>query len=191
MDAIYLTSLGTLAGATCSLLAVFITSRAQAATQRVSNLFQLELAREKSSAELASKSAETTVAHLATAHKLLSQIAREFSITGFNIMWTASMSVDEFNAKYMALCEKTDELRMIVAFYAPEASEICEKIYGQMGMFRGSFTNVLYLSHAGEKVDHNTSCFQKAHEVAMEIGEKVVFAKNRLRDSFELRCAAA
>jgi len=191
MDAIYLTTLGTLAGAACSLLAVFITSKTQIANQQVGNRFQLELAREKSSFELASKSAETAAAHLATAHKLLSQIAREFSVTGFNIMWTASMSVDEFNAKYMALCEKADELRMIVDFYAPDAAEICEKIYNHMSAFRGSFTNVLYLFHAGEKVDSNLSCFQKAHDVAMEIDEKAAFAKNRLRDSFKLRCAAA
>lgn len=98
------------------------------------------------------------------------------------------MSVDDFNEKYMELCEKADELRMIVDFHAPEASEVCDKIYGQMNMFWGNFGNVLHLTATGEKVDHNTSCFQKAHEASREIGEKAFLAKNRLRKCFESYC---
>jgi hypothetical protein len=189
MESIYLTPIVALAGAVSTLLAVAIASRTQIANQRLSNEFQLGLSREKSRIDRLSKSSDAVTAHLASAHKLLSQISREFSITGLNVMWTASMPVDEFNSKYMSLCEKADELRMIVNFYAPDALGICEEIYGQMGIFRGNFANVLYLTESGKKVDHNTSCFQKAHEAAIEIGEKAAFAKNRLRDCFELHCA--
>ncbi len=134
------------------------------------------------------KSNENAATQLAIAHKLLSHIAREFSMTGLNIMWTASMSVNDFNAKYMSLCEKSDELRMIVDFHAPEASEVCGKIDGQMSMFWGNFGNVLHLTAAGKKVDHNTPCFQEAHEAAQKIGEKAVFAKSRLQQRFKLHC---
>jgi hypothetical protein len=89
----------------------------------------------------------------------------------------------------MALCEKADELLMIVDFHAPEASEVCRQIYGQMNMFWGSFGNVLHLTAAGEKVDHHTHCFRQAHDAAREIGEKSVSAKSALRLSFESHCA--
>ncbi len=190
MEPIYLTAFVGLAGAISTLLGVSITSRTQITNQQINNQFQLALAQEKARNDSQTKSNETAAAQLAIAHKLLSHIAREFSVTGLNIMWTASMSVDDFNAKYMALCEKADELRMIVDFHAPEASEVCDKIYGQMNMFWGNFGNVLHLTATGKKIDHNTSCFQQAHEAAREIGEKAVLAKNRLRQCFESYCVA-
>ncbi len=112
-------------------------------------------------------------------------------MTGLNIMWTATMSVDDFNSKYLALCEKADELMMIVDFHAPEASEVCRVIYGQMNIFWGSFKNVLYLTGAGKPVDHDTPCFGKAHDAAREISEKTVFAKSFLRRSYQTLCVAS
>ncbi|MCK4131784.1 hypothetical protein QN078_05155 [Ralstonia nicotianae] len=188
MESLYLTAFVGLAGAISALLGVSITSRTQITNQKVNNQFQLALAREKARNDLQTKSNETAAAQLAIAHKLLSHIAREFSVTGLNIMWTASMSVDDFNEKYMTLCEKADELRMIVDFYVPEASEVCGKINGQMSIFLGNFGNVLYLTAAGKKVDYKTSCFQQAHEAAREIEEKAVLAKNRLSQCFKSYC---
>lgn len=190
MEPIYLTAFVGLVGAVSTLLGVSITSRTQANNQKINNELQVTLAKEKARGELLTMSSEVAATQLAIAHKHLSFIAREFSITGLNIMWTASMSVEHFNAKYMSLCEKADELRMIVDFHAPEASEVCEKIYGQMNIFWGSFQNVLHLTAAGKKVDHTTSCFQQAHEAAREIGEKAGFAKSRLQDCFQSRYAA-
>ncbi|MHA6830271.1 hypothetical protein [Ralstonia pseudosolanacearum] len=188
MDPIYLTAFAGLVGAISTLLGVAITSRTQITNQNVNNQFQLALVQEKAKNDLQTKSNEMAAAQLAIAHKLLSHIAREFSVTGLNIMWTASMSVDDFNEKYMALCEKADELRMIIDFHAPEASEVCDKIYGQMNIFWGNFGNVLYLTATGKKVDHKTSCFQQAHEAAREIGEKTFLAKNRLKLCFKSYC---
>ncbi|MGF6642430.1 hypothetical protein [Paraburkholderia sp. GAS82] len=191
MEPIYLTALVGLAGAVSTFFGVSITSRTQIANQKINNQFQLALAQEKARSELLAKAKETGAAQLATAHKLLSHISREFSVTGLNIMWTASMSVDDFNAKYMSLCERADELLMIVDFHAPEASEICRKIYGEMNMFWGNFGNVLHLTAAGTKVDHNTPCFRLAHDAAREIGEKSVFAQSNLRRNFESHYAAS
>lgn len=188
MDPIYLTGIVGFAGALSTLLGVSITSRTQVANQRINNEFQLALAQEKARNDQLAKFSDTAAAQLATAHKLLSHIGREFSVTGLNIMWTATMSVEDFNAKYMALCEKADELLMIVDFHAPEASERCREIYGQMNMYWGNFGNVLHLTAAGKKVDHNTHCFRQAHDAAREIGEKSVFAKSTLRRSYESRC---
>lgn len=128
---------------------------------------------------------EAAGSQLAHAHKLLSYLGREFSVTGLNIMWTATMSVDAFNAKYMALCEKADELLMIVDFHAPEASDACREIYGQMSMFRGNFGNVLHLTASGKTVDSNTHCFNEAHKAAMILGQKVGFAKSLVRQAYQ------
>ncbi|WP_412023479.1 hypothetical protein [Burkholderia cepacia] len=185
MEPIYLTAFAGVAGAILALVGVFITSRTQTINLDINNQFQLALAKEKSRIDLLTKSNEAAAIQLATAHKLLSHIARELSITGLNIMWSTSMSVDEFNGKYFSLCEKADEIRMIVDFHAPEASEACGEMYGQMNIFWGNFRQVLHLTEMSEKVDHNTPCFQKAHEAAMEIGKKAAFAKSRLRQSVE------
>lgn len=191
MDPIYLTGIVGLAGALSTLLGVAITSHTQVANQTINNEFQLALAQQKAQDDHLAKFSETAAAQLAIAHKLLSYIGREFSVTGLNIMWTKTMSVDDFNAKYMALCEKADELLMVVDFHAPEASERCREIYGQMNLFWGNFGNVLYLTAAGKKVDHDTDCFRQAHDAAREIGEKSVFAKSILRRTFESHFVAA
>lgn len=190
MESIYLTAFVGLAGAICTLLGVFIASRTQIANQRMNSDFQLALAQEKARNDQWTKSNEIAAAQLAAAHKLVNHIAREFSITGFDIMWTASMSVDDFNAKYMSLCEKADELRMIVDFHAPEASEVCTNIYGEMNMFWGSFKNVLHMTANEKKVDHNTPSFRDAHEAAKKIGQKAAVATRQLQQSFKLHCAA-
>ncbi|QGZ55083.1 hypothetical protein [Paraburkholderia acidiphila] len=190
MEPIYLTAFVGFAGAVSTLLGVSITSRTQIANQKINNHFQIELTRGKARHDALTAANESAAAQLAIAHKLLSYIGREFSVTGLNIMWTATMSVDDFNAKYMTLCEKADELLMIVDFHAPEASEVCREIYGQMNMFWGSFGNVLHLTASGKTVDHNTHCFRQAHNAARVIGEKSVFAKSSLRRSHESRCIA-
>ncbi|CAE6872407.1 hypothetical protein R70211_01357 [Paraburkholderia domus] len=105
-------------------------------------------------------------------------------------MREAAISKSEFDIKYKGLCEKVDELRMIVDFYATDATSICDEIYGKMNIFWGNFSNVLYLTENGKEVDHRDSCFQKAHEAAMEIGKKVELAKSRLRNSFRSHLAA-
>lgn len=190
MEPIYLTAFVGLVGAVSTILGVSITSRTQIANQKINSHFQIELVGEKARHDARKAANETAAAQLAIAHKLLSYIGREFSVTGLNIMWTATMSVDDFNAKYMTLCEKADELLMIVDFHAPEAAEVCRQIYGRMNMFWGNFGNVLHLTASGKIVDHNTHCFREAHDAAREIGEKSVFAKSTLRRCYESRCVA-
>lgn len=185
MEPSYLTAFVGLTGSITTILGVFITSRTQIANQSFINRFQLELAREKSQHDAWRAANEAATSQLANAHKLLSFLGREFSVTGLNIMWTATMSVENFNAKYMALCEKADELLMIVDFHAPEASDACRDIYGQMSMFWGNFGNVLHLTASGKKVDSDTHCFKEAHKAATALGQKVGLAKSLVRQAYQ------
>ncbi|WP_261939510.1 hypothetical protein [Pandoraea sp. NE5] len=190
MDPIYVTAFAGLVGAISTCICVAITARTQTRNQHFSNQFQLTLAQEKTRSDLMVKSRETAAIQLSIAHRLLSHIEREFSVTGFNIVWTASMSVDDFNIKYMALCERFDELQMIVDFYTPDASAVCEKLYGEMNMFWGNVQNVLYLTAEGREVDHKTSCLQKAHDAAIEIGRHAASVKHLLQQSFKATSAS-
>lgn len=185
MNSTYMTALVALAGAVSTLLGVLITSRTQVANQRLNNEFQIELAREKARSDAWAVASQSAAAQLAIAHKNLSQIAREFSLTGLDIMWTASMPVAEFNAKYLSLCEKADELLMIVDFHAPDASAAAREVYGQMNMFWGSFKNILYQTEKGKTPGELSSQLGAAHNAAKLIGEKAVFAKARLSETFQ------
>jgi len=184
MNSAYLTLLVALAGAVSTLLGVLITSRTQIANQKINNEFQVALAREKVKSDASVAASQTAAAQLAIAHKYLSQIAREFSLTGLDIMWTASMPVAEFNIKYLALCEKADELLMIVDFHAPEAATASREVYGQMNMFWGSFKNILYQTEKGKRPHELSSQLGAAHDAAKLIGEKAVFAKTSLAETF-------
>lgn len=190
MNNTYITVLVALAGAVSTLLGVLITSRTQIANQRLNNEFQIKLAREKARHDVKVATSESAAAQLSIAHKNLSQIAREFSLTGLDIMWTASMPVAEFNAKYLSLCEKADDLLMIVDFLAPEASTAAHEVYRQMNMFWGSFKNILYQSEKGKTPDQLSPQLQDAHKAAKLIGEKAIFAKNRLSQTFQGQFAA-
>ncbi len=185
MNNTYITVLVALAGAVSTLLGVLITSRTQIANQRLNNAFQVELAREKARNDAWAAAGQSAAAQLAIAHKNLSQIAREFSLTGLDIMWTASMPVAEFNAKYLSLCEKADELLMIVDFHAPEASAAAREVYGQMNMFWGSFKNILYQTEKGKTPNELSSQLGGAHDAAKLIGAKAIFAKACLSEAFQ------
>ncbi|MFL6643641.1 MAG: hypothetical protein ACJ8GM_04880 [Paraburkholderia fungorum] len=185
MNNTYMTVLVALAGAFSTLLGVLITTRTQIANQKLNNEFQVELAREKARSDAGAAASQSAVVQLAIAHKNLSQIAREFSLTGLDIMWTASMPVAEFNTKYLSLCEKADELLMIVDFHAPDASAAAREVYGQMNMFWGSFKNILYQTEQGKTPSQLSSQLGAAHDAAKLIGEKAVFAKARLSETFQ------
>ncbi|WP_321902434.1 hypothetical protein [Paraburkholderia tropica] len=184
-----MTTIVALIGTASTLLAVIITSRTQVRNQRENNLFQFDLAKEKSKSDFSSKLYDSASVQLITAHKLLSHIGREFSITEIVIMRRSAILKSEFDEKYKLLCEKVDELRMIADFYAPESAPTCEEIYRQMSSFWGNFSTVLHLTEEGRAVDHRDDCFQKAHEAAMEIGKKVEFAKYCIKDSFRSHLA--
>lgn len=184
MNNTYMTALVAFAGAVSTLLGVLITSRTQIANQKLNNEFQVDLATVKARNDAWAAANQSAATQLGIAHKNLSQIAREFSLTGLDIMWTASMPVTEFNAKYLSLCEKADELLMIVDFHAPDASTAAREVYGQMNMFWGSFKNILYQTEKGKTPSQLSSQLGASHNAAKLIGEKAVFAKTRLSETF-------
>lgn len=185
MIAPYITALAALLGSIPALLGVLITARTQTANQKLNNQTQAKLAQDKARNDALTAQRETTLSNLAVAHKILSQIAREFSVTGLDIMWTASMPVDEFNKKYLLLCEKADELLMIVDFHAQAASEVAHELYGQMNMFWGNFKNLLYQTEKGKTPNELQHVLSQTHEAARQIGDRARVAKYRLSDVFK------
>jgi hypothetical protein len=182
MDAPLNTLLTSLVAGASALLGVALNSSMQLRTQRTNQQFQSALEAEKRKSEIREKEKALALERLAKAHRLLSTIGREFSLTNLTIIWRAEMKDSEYDQRYLAYCEEVDELRVIAGLFETTISEDVEKLYGQMNIFWGNFMNVLRLTSIGEKVDHNTSCFQIAHETASDIGGLVGAIKSRLTE---------
>ncbi|WP_186136733.1 hypothetical protein [Burkholderia gladioli] len=180
MQPIYLTSFVGLAGTVTTLLGVLVANRTQLKNQRLNNQVQIELAREKTNSELTEKSRDATNFQLANAHKIISKINRELSLTGLNITQVASISIHDFNDKYMKLCENADDLMMIVDFYAPDASEDCRALSGQMSMFWGHYQAFLYRATSGDITSGAAHNIEETRKAAIKISEKSMQAKNNI-----------
>lgn len=172
-----------------ALLGVALNSSIQLRTLRSNQQFQLALETSKQELEASKRESdhrekETVLAleRLSKAHRLLSAIGREFSLTSLDIIWRAEMKDSEYDQRYLSICEEVDELRVIAGLYETSLSDDVEKLYGQMNIFWGEFKNVLRLTSLGENVDHRTSCFEKAHAAATEIGSKARTLKFELTE---------
>ncbi len=163
-----------------ALLGVALTAYVQLRNQRVTQRFELTSDAAKHERERADRAGAHAIQRLADAHKLLSKIAREFSVTNLDILWRSKMTDSEYDVRYLLACGEMDELRAFAGLYEPPLVEEIEKLNGQMNIFWGNFKNVLYLTSKGERVDHTTSCFTSAHAAANEIGAKVASVKDRL-----------
>ena len=168
--------------ASSALFGVALTSFVQSRTQRSNQQFQYALEREKRESERAEKERALALDRLATAHRQLSIIGREFSLTTLDIIWRADMKDLEYDQRYLSVCHEVDELRAIAGLYETSLTDDVEKIYGQMNIFWGNFKNVLRLTSLGEKVTPNISGLDKAHAAAREIGEKTTSIKRQLSE---------
>lgn len=90
------------------------------------------------------------------------------------------MTGSEYDLRYLQSCEEMDDLRAFAAIHEPSLEEDVEKLNSQMSYFWGNFKNVLYLSHKGERVDHNTSCFSDADAAAREAGSIAKLIKSQI-----------
>jgi hypothetical protein len=163
-----------------ALFGVALTSFVQSRTQRNNQQFQYALERERREREKAEKERALALDRLATAHRQLSVIGREFSLTTLDIIWRADMKDLEYDQRYLGVCQEVDELRAIADLYETSLAEDVEKIYGQMNIFWGNFKNVLRLTSLGEKVTPNISGLEQAHAAAREIGERTNSIKRQL-----------
>lgn len=165
-----------------ALLGVALNSSIQLRTLRSNQQFQLTLEASRRESDLREKEKTLALERLAKAHRLLSTIGREFSLTSLDIIWRAEMKDSEYDQRYLSVCDEVDELRVIADLYETSLSEDVEKLYGQMSIFWGNFKNVLRLTSLGEQVDHRTSCFEKAHAAAMDIGGQAHSLKFKLTE---------
>jgi hypothetical protein len=157
-----------------------LTSSFQSHTQRKNQQFQLILEREKRKNEKAEKERTLALDRLATAHRLLSIINREFSRATINIIGNADMKDLEYDQRYLRICQEVDELRVIACLYETLPIKDVEKIHDHMSDFWGNFRNVLRLNSLGEKVPQNISGLDNAYAAAREIKEKTTSLKHEL-----------
>ena len=157
-----------------------ITALAQWFTAKSNHSFLLrqDIATRKAAAERESLAAFQL--QTITAHKILSRIAREFSITTLDIVWNSQITDAEYDKRYVANCELTDELRAIVDLSVPSLSESVDNIYGQMNLFWGYFRQLLRLSRAGATYEAKQETLSKVQEAARELGTYAIHAKERL-----------
>lgn len=166
--------------ASAALFGVALTSFVQSRTQRSNQQFQYYLEIERREIEKREKERVAALDRLATAHRQLSIVGREFSLTTLDIIWRADMKDLEYDQRYLSVCQEVDELRAIAGLYEPSIAEDVEKIYSQMNIFWGNFKNVLRITSLGEKASPNISGFDKAHAAALEIGERTTSIKCQL-----------
>lgn len=165
-----------------ALFGVAVSSSVQLRTLRSNQQFQLALEASKRESDLREREKVLALERLAKAHWLLSAIGREFSLTSLDIIWRAEMKDSEYDQRYLSICEEVDELRVIAGLHEASLSDGVEELYAQMNIFWGNFKNVLHLTNLGEKVDHRSSCFEKAHAAATDIGSQVHALKFKLKE---------
>lgn len=180
MDALLVTLLTSIVTGASALLGVMLNSSLQLRTQQTNQQFQAALEAEKRKSETQERQKALALERLAKAHKLLSTIGREFSLTNFDILWRGDMKDSEYDQRYLSFCAEVDELRVIAGLFETTVSDEVEHLYGQMNIFWGNFMNVLRLTRLGKKVDHTTPCLQIAHKTANDIGNLVTEIKSRL-----------
>lgn len=168
--------------ASSALFGVALTSFVQSRTQQNNQQFQYALERGKRESEKAEKERALALDRLATAHRQLSIIGREFSPTTLDIIWRADMKDLEYDQRYLSLCQEVDELRAIAGLYETSLAEDVEKIYGQMNIFWGNFKNLLRLTSLGEKATPSISGLDKSHAAAREIGDRTTSIKRQLTE---------
>ena len=157
--------------ASAALLGAGITAVVTHFNLRYGQSSQLRSEKAKFDREQAVKLKAEAIKRLEDAHKLVSKIAREFSMDNLVIQWSARPAAEAYDRQYLQACSDMDELRAIAAIHEPELSKDVEALRSQMSHFWGNFKNVLYLESKGEKVDHNTACFSKAAAATQEASD--------------------
>jgi hypothetical protein len=155
------------------------------------SIIQLRSAREAQSAQLRlesikikaaaeDKRSATIISSYTDTHKILSRIAREYSLTSLDIMWRAELSGADYDKKYLLSCESLDEARAVADLYFPDISEVMEKIYGQMNIFWGNFKEIRSLTQSNESYAKKERFHAEAAAASLEISDFVILAKSRL-----------
>ncbi|MFW9103168.1 hypothetical protein ACOI8A_23920 [Pseudomonas sp. P4795] len=141
---------------------------------------QLRLESIKINAAVEDKRITTIISSYTDTHKILSRIAREYSLTSLDIMWRAELSEADYDQKYLISCECLDGARAIVDLYFPEISAIMKEIYGQMNVFWGSFKEIRSLTQFNESYAKKEKFHAEAAAASLKLSNCVSIAKSRL-----------
>lgn len=128
MDALLVTLLTSIVTGASALLGVMLNSSLQLRTQQTNQQFQAALEAEKRKSETQERQKALALERLAKAHKLLSTIGREFSLTNFDILWRGDMKDSEYDQRYLSFCAEVDELRVIAGLFETTVSDEVEHL---------------------------------------------------------------
>ena len=167
-------------GSVSALVGISLGALIQWRLAKENHAFQLRLEAIKRQSEREERECNAHRQRLLDAHKAISRIGREFSITTLDIVWRSGMTEHEYDQRYLASCEALDEARATCDLYIPEASELLEKMYGKMNIFWGNFKEVLRLTQLQEPYEKKEHFHGKAIAAAQDIGESASAAKTRL-----------
>ncbi|MFJ4153445.1 hypothetical protein ACIPZF_01360 [Pseudomonas sp. NPDC089752] len=167
--------------AASALLGAGLASRAQLRAARETQEAQYQLESLKIEAATDEKRRAATLSNYAEAHKALSFICREYSLTSLDIMENAKTSKLEYDKRYIEGCERLDTARATIEIHFNEAYSLIEEIYGQMNIFWGNFTEVASLIENDEPYEKYKSFHEKAVQASLKISALSVKCKAAIR----------
>jgi hypothetical protein len=186
MNVGYMFDLNAIISSVLVLAGVAITLIGQLVTAHKQRQFDLEMARIKLGHDASEKRQWLVRERLEKLHLIVGEIGREFSLTFLTIDREAGIRHTDYHEKYRKLCAKVEEAQMIADLYMQEVSESLEKLDGEMNMYWGNFSQVLYLTERGEKIDHTTRCFDEAFKYSRSIPGTVANVQDEIRSQAKL-----
>lgn len=167
-------------GSASALLGAGLGAAIQWRLAKASQSFQLRLEMDKRESDIEERERNEQRQRLLDAHKAISMVARQFSITAFDIAWRSGMTDKEYDKNYLEACEALDEARAVCDLFFPEVSEPLEKIYDHMNVFWGNFKEVLRLTELKESYEKKQHFHAQAIAAAQDIGASSRATKARL-----------
>lgn len=118
---------------------------------------------------------------LLEAHKLLSKIEAEFSVTNMVMLQQQNISEHAYDERYRLVLEDMRELQAIAGLDQVFLLDDVEIIGGQMGHFWGNFKTVIYRASLEEAVNAQSPFYSNTHSAALAIHKHANSAKGLLR----------
>jgi hypothetical protein len=162
------------------LLGIIVTGVIQARSLNQTQQFQLEIDKEKYEREQLSKHRDEVISWMLDAHKILSFISREFSITNIDILWRSEIPEKEYDQRYSDACSQLDIVKAFAGMFEPEISENLYKLSYQMIGFWENFQNLLYQTSQGKTPDQVGDILSMTHTTAREVGNLCSLVQNQL-----------
>ncbi len=168
------------------LLGSIVTGIIQARSLKQTQQFQLEIDKEKYERDQLSKHRDETIGRMLDAHKILSFISREFSITNIDILWRLEIPEKEYDQRYFEACLQLDSVKAFAGMFEPGITEDLYKLSYKMNEFWENFQNLLYQTSQGKTSDQVGDILLATHTAAGEVGNLCGLVQNQL--SHKMNC---